>query len=131
VAIATCSSALNGRPLAAGWAELVEQLRGCSIAAIGIEASGGYERGAIRALLAADLPVRQVNRIFRAFMAPAATPWMWRLTYEERKDSGMECTREAAMQGFAKSLESECAFARLEAADRVLELLAHCRRSRV
>ena len=44
-----------------GWAELVEQLRGCSIAAIGIEASGGYERGAIRALLAADLPVRQVN----------------------------------------------------------------------
>jgi transposase len=45
----------------AGWAELVEQLRGCSIAAIGIEASGGYERGAIRALLAADLPVRQVN----------------------------------------------------------------------
>src|SRR5207253_4334029 len=45
----------------AGWAELVEQLRGCSIAAIGIEASGGYERGAMRALLAADLPVRQVN----------------------------------------------------------------------
>src|SRR4029077_911903 len=45
----------------AGWAELVEQLRRCSIAAIGIEASGGYERGARRALLAADLPVRQVN----------------------------------------------------------------------
>ena len=45
----------------AGWAELVEQLRDCSIAAIGIEASGGYERGAMRALLAADLPVRQVN----------------------------------------------------------------------
>src|SRR5262245_64829219 len=44
-----------------GWAELVEQLRGCSIAAIGIEASGGYERGAVRALLAAELPVRQVN----------------------------------------------------------------------
>jgi transposase len=45
----------------AGWAEMVEQLRGRSIAAIGIEASGGYERGAVRALLAADLPVRQVN----------------------------------------------------------------------
>jgi len=30
MAIATCSSALNGRPIAAGWAELVEQLRGCS-----------------------------------------------------------------------------------------------------
>ena len=46
---------------AAGWAELVEQLRSSSIAAIGIEASGGYERGVMRALLAADLPVRQVN----------------------------------------------------------------------
>ena len=53
-----CSSVSND---AAGWAELVEQLRGFSIAAIGIEASGGYERGVMRALLAADLPVRQVN----------------------------------------------------------------------
>jgi transposase len=53
-----CSSVSND---AAGWAELVEQLRGSSIAAIGIEASGGYERGVMRALLAVDLPVRQVN----------------------------------------------------------------------
>src|SRR5260370_5140098 len=30
---------------AAGWAELVERLRGLSISAIGLEASGGYERG--------------------------------------------------------------------------------------
>jgi transposase len=53
-----CASVNND---ATGWAKLVEQLRGSSIAAIGIEASGGYERGAVRALLAADLPVRQVN----------------------------------------------------------------------
>jgi hypothetical protein len=33
---------------AAGWAELVEQLRSSSIAAIGIEASGGYERAGRR-----------------------------------------------------------------------------------
>jgi transposase len=46
---------------AAGWAKLVEELRGSSIAAIGIEASGGYERGVTRALLAAGMPVRQVN----------------------------------------------------------------------
>lgn len=46
---------------AAGWAELIERLRGFSIAAIGIEASGGYERGVVRALLAAGLSVRQVN----------------------------------------------------------------------
>ena len=46
---------------AAGWAELVTRLRGLSIAAIGIEASGGYERGVIRALLAEGISVRQIN----------------------------------------------------------------------
>jgi transposase len=45
----------------AGWAELVARLRGFAIAAIGFEASGGYERGAMRALLAAGLPACQVN----------------------------------------------------------------------
>jgi transposase len=53
-----CSSVRND-PV--GWAELVEQLRGFSISAIGLEASGGYERGIVRALLAAGMPVRQVN----------------------------------------------------------------------
>ena len=53
-----CSSVPND---AAGWAELVERLRGFSITAIGIEPSGGYERGAMRALLTAGMPVRQVN----------------------------------------------------------------------
>ena len=47
-----CSSVPND---AAGWAELVERLRGFSITAIGIEPSGGYERGAMRALLAAGM----------------------------------------------------------------------------
>ena len=46
---------------ASGWAKLVKQLRGSSIAAIGIEASGGYERGVMRALLVAGMPVRRVN----------------------------------------------------------------------
>src|SRR5215469_2485319 len=46
---------------AAGWAELIARLRGLTIAAIGLEASGGYERGAIRTLLAAGLPACQVN----------------------------------------------------------------------
>ena len=35
--------------------------RGLAIAAIGLEASGGYERGVMRALLAAGLPACQVN----------------------------------------------------------------------
>ena len=46
---------------AAGYSELVKRLRGLSIAAIGIEPSGGYERAVIRALLAADLSVRRIN----------------------------------------------------------------------
>ena len=45
----------------AGWRELIERLRGSSIAALGIEPSGGYERGIIRALLAAGLSVRRIN----------------------------------------------------------------------
>src|SRR4249919_3694138 len=53
-----CSSVSNDPT---GWAKLVEQLRGSSIAAIGLEASGGYERGVMRSLLAAGMPVRQVN----------------------------------------------------------------------
>src|SRR5262245_40373565 len=44
---------------ASGWAALVERLRNFSIMAIGLEASGGYERGVMRALLAAGM--RQVN----------------------------------------------------------------------
>jgi hypothetical protein len=35
-----------------------------------------------------------IGRIFRASPAPAATPWMWTISYEERKDSGLEPTRE-------------------------------------
>jgi len=46
---------------ASGWAELVEQLRGYPIAAIGVEATGGYERGIMRALLGAGMSVRQIN----------------------------------------------------------------------
>src|SRR5215468_8246995 len=46
---------------AAGWTELIARLRGFAIAAIGLEASGGYERGAMPALLAAGLPACQVN----------------------------------------------------------------------
>src|SRR5262249_41238352 len=37
------------------------RLRGCSIAAIGLEASGGFERGGMRALLAGGLPRRPGN----------------------------------------------------------------------
>src|SRR5262245_58796585 len=52
---------LSVRNDAGGWTALVEQLRGLSIAAIGLEATGGYERGVMRALLAAGMSVRQIN----------------------------------------------------------------------
>ena len=46
---------------AAGWTALRDRLKGLAIAAIGLEASGGYERGLVRHLLAAQLPVRLIN----------------------------------------------------------------------
>ena len=46
---------------AAGWSELVERLHRLSATAIGIEPSGGYERGVIRSLLIAGLSVRRIN----------------------------------------------------------------------
>jgi hypothetical protein len=46
-----------------------------------------------------------IGRIFRASTAPAATPWMWTLSFGERDDSGLEPTRDAAMQAFARAWE--------------------------
>ena len=59
---------------AAGWKQLVDRLRGLSIAALGIEPSGGYERGVIRALLAAGLSVdASTPTNFASSPAPAAS----------------------------------------------------------
>ena len=46
---------------ATGWRLLARRLKPLMVRAIGIEASGGYERAAITALLEAGLPVRSVN----------------------------------------------------------------------
>ena len=53
-----CFSVCND---AAGWTELIVRLRPLTVSAIGLEPSGGYERGIIRALLAAGLSVRRIN----------------------------------------------------------------------
>lgn len=45
----------------AGWAELLGWLNKRKVKAIGLEPSGGYERGVARALRQAGLPVRSVN----------------------------------------------------------------------
>ncbi len=44
-----------------GWAKLVRWLRGRPVRAIGMEPSGGYERGVAKALRTVDLPARNVN----------------------------------------------------------------------
>jgi transposase len=46
---------------AKGWASLIKRLSGRTVRAIGIEPSGGYERGAKKALRKAGLSVRNVN----------------------------------------------------------------------
>lgn len=45
----------------AGWRDLVARLRRLGPAAVAMEASGGYEKGVLRALLDAGLPARLVN----------------------------------------------------------------------
>ena len=47
----------------AGWTELIARLRTAEPRAIGLEPSGGYERGVIEALIAAGLPVRRVDAV--------------------------------------------------------------------
>lgn len=58
-----------------GWAELRNRLDGRKILAIGLEASGGYERGVVRALLSAGLPVRRINPYrLRQYAGAAGVP---------------------------------------------------------
>jgi transposase len=45
----------------AGWKALQQRLTGLQVSAIGLEASGGYERGVLRALLAAGFSVRVIH----------------------------------------------------------------------
>jgi transposase len=45
----------------AGWKALQQRLTGLPVSAIGLEASGGYERGVLRTLLAAGFSVRLIN----------------------------------------------------------------------
>jgi hypothetical protein len=46
---------------AAGWAELIARLRGFTIAAIGLEASGGYERGETRGYATRGGPIAGIG----------------------------------------------------------------------
>ena len=47
----------------AGWTELIGRLRTARPQAVGLEPSGGYERGVIDALIQAGLPVRRVDAV--------------------------------------------------------------------
>lgn len=56
---------------AEGWAELAKALKGRK-AVVGIEASGGYERGVIRALVKAKVDIRSINPLRLRRFAQAA-----------------------------------------------------------
>src|SRR5258705_7363537 len=59
----------------AGWAELVARLHPLAVSAIGLEPSGGYERGLIRALVAAGPSGRRINpNKLRQFAPPRRIP---------------------------------------------------------
>ena len=70
---------------AGGWRLLVRRLRRLMARGVGIEASGGYERGAISALLEAGLPVRSVNPWKLRLFAKAAGV----LAKNDRLDAGV------------------------------------------
>jgi hypothetical protein len=48
-----------------------------------------------------------IGRVMKAAAAPVGTPWLWTLAFGQHEDRmpthGYEPTREAAMEGFAKS----------------------------
>jgi transposase len=69
----------------AGWAELIERLKGDKVKAIGLEPSGGYERRAARALRKAGLPVRLVN----AYRARQYARALGRLAKNDKIDAAM------------------------------------------
>jgi transposase len=69
----------------AGWAELIERLEGYEVKAIGLEPSGGYERGLAKALCKAGFPVRLVNPYRLRQFARA----LGRLAKNDRIDAGM------------------------------------------
>src|SRR4051794_41851635 len=59
----------------AGWVELVARLHPLAVSAIGLEPSGGYERGVLPALLPAGLSGRRVNpKKPRQFAPPPGGP---------------------------------------------------------
>lgn len=61
VVILPTGEALSLPNAAEGWRRLVRRLGGKPVAVIAFEASGGYERGLLKALVEADLPAARVN----------------------------------------------------------------------
>lgn len=69
----------------AGWVELIERLKSREVKAIGLEPSGGYERGPARAFRKAGLPVRMVN----AYRARQFARALGRLAKNDQIDAAM------------------------------------------
>src|SRR6516225_3728886 len=82
---------------AAGWAELIARLRSFAIAAIGLEASGGYERGAMRALLAAG----PAGAPSQPVQAAAVREGQWGSGQERSARRSQECIQTAGRRDAA------------------------------
>jgi transposase len=95
-----------------GRADLVRRLRGLGCEAVGLEASGGYERAVLKALLKADLPARRLNPFrVRQFALACGI-----LAKNDRIDA-------AVIARFVATLPSRQAL-RDEAAERIAELVS-------
>jgi transposase len=69
----------------AGWAELIKRFKGRKVRVIGLEASGGYERGVIKALRKAGFRVHRVD----AYRLRQYARAMGRLAKNDRIDARM------------------------------------------
>ena len=83
----------------AGWSTLIGRLRGLLLTAIGLEPSGGYERGVLRALLAAGLSVRRINpnRLRQFARARGALAKNDRLDADEERVGPVPCNRDECL----------------------------------
>ena len=96
----------------AGWSTLIGRLRGLLLTAIGLEPSGGYERGVLRALLAAGLSVRRINpntlRQFARARGALADPGGGRVMAHDAEIGTMRrqlCDEHVAIENQAAQLE--------------------------
>jgi transposase len=102
---AKLDAAVHGKPErwqvandAAGWRQLARAFRTCGVSRVGIEASGGYERGVVAALRKAGFVVLvlqpfRVKAYARTCAAPRTTRWTRCSSPAARRSSILRASR--------------------------------------